>query len=76
MPTRTRAERRAVKQEVRVVTVRVGRRQVSVRVTEKLEEMLNELVEEGYFRDVSEAVRTGILLLYLSLKGGKEGKGG
>jgi Arc/MetJ-type ribon-helix-helix transcriptional regulator len=65
-----------VKQEVRVVTVRVGRRQVSVRVTEKLEEMLNELVEEGYFRDASEAVRTGILLLYLSLKGGKEGKGG
>jgi len=75
MPTRTKA----VKQVERVVTVRVGRRQVSVRVTEKLEEMLNELVEEGYFRDASEAVRTGILLLYLSLKGaegGKEGKGG
>ena len=75
MPTRTKA----VKQVERVVTVRVGRRQVSVRVTEKLEEMLNELVEEGYFRDASEAVRTGILLLYLSLKGaegGKESKGG
>jgi hypothetical protein len=75
MPTRTRV----VKQEVRVVTLRLGRRQVCFKVTGKLEEMLNELVEEGYFASASEAVRAGIVLLYLSLKGaegGKEGKGG
>jgi hypothetical protein len=73
MPTRTRV----VKQEVRVVTLRLGRRQICFKATGKLEEMLNELVEEGYFTDVSEAVRAGILLLYLAVKGaeGKEGKG-
>jgi Arc/MetJ-type ribon-helix-helix transcriptional regulator len=74
MPARTRA----VKQVVRVVTLRVGRRQVCLKVTEKLEEMLNELVEKGYFADTSEAIRCAIVLLYLTIKEmeGKEGKGG
>ena len=72
MPARTRV----VKQEVRVVTLRLGRRQVCFKVTGKLEEMLNVLVEVGYFTDVSEAVRAGIVLLYLSLTGAEGGKGG
>jgi len=72
VPTRTRL----VKQEVRVVTLRVGRRQVCFKATERLEEMLNELVEKGYFTDTSEAVRAGILLLYLTIKEAEEGKGG
>jgi Arc/MetJ-type ribon-helix-helix transcriptional regulator len=65
-----------VKQVVRVVTLRVGRRQVCFKVTERLEEMLNELVEEGYFTNTSEAIRAAILLLYIALKGAEEGKGG
>ena len=68
-----------MKQVVRVVTLRVGRRQVCLKVTEKLEEMLNELVEKGYFTDTSEAIRAGIVLLYLTIKEAerdKEGKGG
>jgi uncharacterized protein YgbK (DUF1537 family) len=75
MPARTRL----VKQEVRVVALRLGRRQVSFKVSRRLEEMLNELVEEGYFVNASEVVRAGIVLLYIALKGaegGKEGKGG
>jgi len=75
MPTRTRT----VKQVVRVVALRVGRRQVCFKVTEKLEEMLNELVEEGYFANASEAIRCAIVLLYATVKEaekGKEGKGG
>jgi Arc/MetJ-type ribon-helix-helix transcriptional regulator len=68
-----------VKQVERVLTVRLGRRHVCVKVTERLEEMLSELVEKGYFVNASEAVRAGILLLYLAIKeaeGCKEGKGG
>ena len=72
MPTRTRV----VKQEVRVLTLRLGRRQICFRATGKLEEMLNELVEKGYFTDTSEAVRAAILLLYLAIKEAERGKEG
>ena len=76
--------KRVVKGYARIVKVRVGKRSLTLRVPERIDDALVELVEEGYFYSVSEAVRFAILFLYTTLKrleeggevGGQVGHGG
>jgi Arc/MetJ-type ribon-helix-helix transcriptional regulator len=60
--------KRVVKGYARIVKVRVGKRSLTLRVPEKIDDALVELVEEGYFYSVSEAVRFAILYLYTRLR--------
>jgi Arc/MetJ-type ribon-helix-helix transcriptional regulator len=61
-------KRRVVKGYARIVRVRFGKRSLTLRVPERIDDALVEMVEEGYFYSVSEAVRFAILFLYTRLK--------
>jgi hypothetical protein len=65
--------KRVVKGYARIVRVRFGKRSLTLRVPEKIDDALVELVQAGYFYSVSEAVRFAILYLYTTLKRLEEG---